>query len=284
MSWQEQKQRARLFLRRARVGLRKRYVRVPDGLRQSGALVFRCNICGAESACMADAITRESGDCIVCDANLRFRSIAAVLSERLFGEVRVLDELAPRRDIVGLGMSDALIYADPLARKFSYINTYYHRSPRLDITDPDPRWRGTNDFVISSDVFEHVGPPVQRAFDNLFALLKPGGVAIFSVPYSLEADSVEHFPRLHQFSLTKSAGQWRLENITAEGEREQFDNLIFHGGPGSTLEMRVFSLEALKRHFHAAGFVDVRVHDKADPAHGIVWREPWGITMSALRP
>ena len=35
-------------------------------------------------------------------------------------------------------------------------------------------------------------------------------------------------------------------NWTADGRIETFDDLVFHGGPGSTLEMRVFSEDALR--------------------------------------
>lgn len=229
-------------------------------------------------------ITREGGACSGCGATVRFRSLAAVLTQRLFGKIVVLDALEANKGVRGVGMSDAPCYALRLQSKFRYTNTYFHCDPYLDITQPDKRWIGCNDFVVSSDVFEHVSPPVQRAFDNLNALLRPGGVVVFSVPFSLESDTQEHFPNLHNFSIREeSSGVWVLDNVTVEGRIEQFRNLVFHGGPGTTLEMRLFSLAALKRHFESAGFVDFRVHNEACFEHGIFWLQPWSITVSAVR-
>ena len=249
-----------------------------------GALSFQCNICGTHNCLIASTIHREGGACSSCGAIVRFRSLVAVLTQRLLGKITVLDELESALQIRGVGMSDALCYASRLQSKFKYTNTFFHCDPYLDITQPESRWIGSNDFVISSDVFEHIAPPVQRAFDNLYALLKPGGVAIFSVPFSLENETREHFPNLHKFSIREeSSGVWVLDNVTAAGEVEQFRHLVFHGGPGTTLEMRLFSLAALKQHFEEAGFVEFRVHNDASFEHGIFWLDPWSITISAVR-
>ena len=210
--------------------------------------------------------------------------MAAILTQRLFGRIVVLDELERDASIRGLGMSDSFCYASRLESKFAYTNTFYHCDPQLDIVQPDANWIGCNDFVISSDVFEHVKPPVQRAFDNLYKLLKPGGTVVFSVPFSLENTSQEHFPNLHQFSIREELnGGWLLDNVTLDGDVEQFRNLVLHGGPGSTLEMRIFSLAALVRHFEKAGFVDFHVHNEPSFEHGIFWPNPWSIGISARR-
>ncbi|HTR00898.1 MAG TPA: class I SAM-dependent methyltransferase, partial [Candidatus Acidoferrum sp.] len=240
-----------------------------------GHLLWVCNLCGGDNHSYPDSIRRETGACKRCGGILRFRSIAAVLTQRLFGTVKVLAQLNENRAIHGLGMSDSHTYADQLAGKFSYTNTFYHQEPLLDITKPDPKWLGANDFVITSDVFEHVPPPVQPAFDNLFALLKPGGCVVFSVPYSLGEETREHFPHLHEFSLAQeSDGRWVLQNVTKDGRQEEFRNLVFHGGPGSTLEMREFSLKALQKNLADAGFTDVRVHNESIFEHGIFWLQP----------
>lgn len=216
---------------------------------------------------------------------MRFRSIAAVLSQRVLGSVEVLANIRQDKHITGIGMSDDHTYAKVLADKFSYTNTYYHCEPLLDITQPDVQWLGSNDLVITSDVFEHVPPPIQPAFDNLFALLKPGGVVVFSVPYSLEAATREHFPNLHDFKLRQdSISGWVLNNVTKDGVKEEFHNLVFHGGPGSTLEMRLFCLSDLQKHLQKAGFTDIRVHDEPHFEYGIFWLHPWSLVISAVRP
>ena len=115
---------------------------------------------------------------------MRWRSIVHALSLELFGRSLAITDFPVRFDIAGVGLTDWEGYAVPLARRLDYHNTYYHQEPKLDITCPPPEYEGSLDFVISSDVFEHVPPPVALGFAGLRKLLKPGGVAIFSVPYT----------------------------------------------------------------------------------------------------
>jgi hypothetical protein len=122
---------------------------------------------------------------------------------------------------------------------------------------------------------------VSRAFANARRLLKPRGVLIFSVPYSLEPETREHYPELHDYRMIETNGSWRLENWTSDGRRQVFSNLVFHGGPGSTLEMRLFSRSGLIDEFVKAGFAGVRIADESQPDYGIVWPEPWSVPMVA---
>ena len=43
---------------------------------------------------------------------------------------------------------------------------FLHKEPRLDITSVDASLHGQFDFIISTEVFEHVAAPVSRAFEN----------------------------------------------------------------------------------------------------------------------
>jgi SAM-dependent methyltransferase len=242
---------------------------------------FLCNICGHTNVMSPAALDREAASCRKCGSNVRFRAIVDALSTRLFGHSMPM-EIFSRKPLLGAGMSDSDVYARRLAERFSYVNTYYHTEPRLDITRPTPEQIGKHDFVITSDVFEHVAPPVQKAFDNLQAILKPGGVVIFSVPFSLEADTQEHYPELFDWRVVETGGNFVLENRTVDGREQRFDNLVFHGGPGTTLEMRLFSKSALERHFAAAGFTDVCTHSEGNAAFGVFWPHPWSIVMSAV--
>lgn len=156
-------------------------------------------------------------------------------------------------------MSDWLGYAIPLAEKLDYLNTYYHQEPRLDITNISATDVASVDFIISTDVFEHVCPPVSVAFENAAKMLKPEGALVFSVPYNLPGDTVEHFPDLHDFTIEERDGERVLINRTAAGVEQVYSNLVFHGGPGDTLEMRVFSRPDLLRNLADAGFQDVRI-------------------------
>lgn len=250
-----------------------------------GTLAYVCNVCGASNQLDATSFQREGSACGVCGAVMRFRSLMCVLVERLFGAPLPLTALSPQKQLCGIGMSDAPAYARRLEELFDYTNTFFHTHPRLDITSIDNSSLERYDFVITSDVFEHVAPPVQCAFDNLFRILKPGGWAVFSVPFSLDDETKEHYPQLHDFTVSQGPdGRWRLSNVTADGRHQDYENLVFHGGPGSTLEMRLFSLSALQRHFLRAGFEDFHVHGESRFAFGIHWSEPWSITISARRP
>lgn len=167
--------------------------------------------------------------------------------------------------------------------RIDYTNTFFHAEPRLDIAAADVERYGPCDFLIATDVFEHVTPPVSRAFDNAYRLLKPGGKLIFSVPYSLDAETVEHFADLHDWRIEPRDDGWRLVNRARDGTVTTHDDLVFHGGPGATLEMRLFSRSALEREFARAGFARVRIADETYLPFGIHWPEPWSVPMVAYR-
>ena len=213
---------------------------------------------------------REEGECPYCGSTVRRRSVIHALSTQLFGASLALVDFPIRKDINGIGLSDWTGYAEGLAKKFTYKNTFYHCEPKLDITNPDPTEYEKYDFVISSDVFEHVPPPISSAFEGVRKLLKPGGVMIFSVPY-VDGATKEHFPELHRFSIERRGRVGTLMNETIDGRKQEFTDLTFHGGPGSTLEMRLFGKESLAENFRRAGFVSVCECSGEIPEAGILW-------------
>lgn len=228
---------------------------------------------------------RETPTCQACGSNARVRAVIQVLSMELFHENLLLPDFPTRREIRGLGMTDWEGYAVKLFEKFDYQNTYYHEEPKLDIAAASiaPEFMG-KDFIISSDVFEHVAPPVSRAFENVWKMLKPGGLFILTVPYGHQRETIEHFPELNEFNVVERDGSFVLRNKTSTGVVQEFNDLVFHGGPGATLEMRVFSETALIQHLKDAGFANIKVQRAADLVHGIWWPEPWAFPMSARRP
>ena len=231
---------------------------------------FTCTVCGNKTTAPLSLVKgRESSSCSNCGSNRRFRSIIAVLSHELFGEIKPLPQFPHAKNIQGLGLSDSHVYSGRLEKKLKYTNTFYHKSPMLDIMNIDENQSNTVDFIITSDVLEHVPPPVERAFENLYSLLKKGGLCILSVPYYNSGETKEHYPDLHEYKISKVRGEYILHNRTKTGVKQEFSNLRFHGGPGATLEMRFFAKSSLLENIKKAGFTDIRLHEKSYPEFGI---------------
>ncbi|HVF64628.1 MAG TPA: class I SAM-dependent methyltransferase [Casimicrobiaceae bacterium] len=261
--------------------LRRRSGRQSPFPQQDDLVEFVCNLCDAFNRVAPAQLGREIRSCVRCGSTVRFRSIGHLVVREVLGVEQSIAEAAESFHVAGIGLSDSETYALPLARRFSYTNTFFDAEPRLDITAVPAHHAERYDFVIASDVFEHVTQPVARAFDGVRRLLRAGGVLIMTVPFSQEPDTLEHFPELHDFSIVDTQEGKRLRNVTLDGRTQFFDNLIFHGGIGATLEMRVFSRAALERELRSAGFSSVRFVDDACPRFGIVRPEPSGLPIVA---
>lgn len=263
----------------------KRFLKVVYfGLFFGRPIKFRCNICGHHNIVGSSRVVdREAPSCSVCGSNLRFRSIVSVLTTRLFESSQVITEIE-NSSILGLGMSDSSVYSSRLSDAFDYTNSFYHQEPFLDITDVSTSSYSQLQFVISSDVFEHISRPVSVAFENARKLLAPGGIFIISVPYRLDGATVEHFPLLQEAEVLKRNDSFILRNVDSDGKVTEFDKLVFHGGPGTTLEMRVFSLPDLMSSMQSAGFSDIRIHDEDQPQFGIINKRKDSLVLSAVNP
>lgn len=249
----------------------------------SNEMLFRCNVCGRNAKVKKSALGRETPTCS-CGSSVRLRSLVHHLSQGLFGQSIAIPELPLRPDIVGIDMSGAGCYAKRLVQRIGYTNTFLHKPPRLDITAPSEEWLSRCDFVISSDVFEHVASPVSIAFDNVLRLLKPGGLFVLTVPWTKEGETTEHFPVLADCRIDFREQGPVLLGRCQDGLVREYRNLIFHGGEGETLEMRVFSETGLLNELSRAGFSDIRIHGEPCPEFGIVWEQPWSLPITARRP
>ena len=151
----------------------------------------------------------------------------------------------------------------------------YHRVPSDQ--------HGTYDFILSSDVFEHVAPPIERAFEEAFRLLKPHGVLCITVPSSVADETDEHYPDLHQYSIVELAGEHVLINRKKDRTLEVHDNLVFHGGIGATLEMRQFSQRDMAGKLRGSGFTQVEYQTESVPQFGIVLVGNWSLPLVARK-
>lgn len=150
---------------------------------EGGCLSFRCNICSRRIVAPLAGIGREIASCR-CGSTVRQRSLMHVLTQELFGKSLAIEDIPRRTGLAGVDLSGAQAYVSRMYGRLGYANTFLHKEPRLDITAPGQRWLSSCDYLISSDVFEHVAPPVSRAFDGALRILKPGGVLVLTVPYT----------------------------------------------------------------------------------------------------
>jgi SAM-dependent methyltransferase len=219
--------------------------------------------------------------------NSRDRAICYVFTKLFYGKCKTLSELKENKALKGIGMTDTGC-ADIFEKKFDYTNTFYHTSPYLDIYN-DEHLKNYNDldFIISSDVFQHIDPypSVQIAFDNLYKMLKKGGSIIFSAPFTYN-EHVEHFPNLYDYEIKEENDTFTLYNTTIDNKTEIFDNLNFHGGPGNVLEMRVFSKKSIISFLEKSGFVDIIFYEinKTMKKYGIFWANTDSLIISAKKP
>lgn len=215
---------------------------------------YICNLCGTQNQVEAGTNEKVPGPiCSKCHSATRFRKCAYLISKHVFGGTGRLDQDADS-DLKGIGLSDAHPVENCMKRFSNYENTYYHKEPMVDIMQP-PAEPGIYDYLISSDVFEHTPPPVAAPYHNAFAYLRKGGKFILSVP--AQPTGKEHFPNLSDFQILETKEGHTLVNATTSGELEVFDDLRFHGGPGSTLEMRIFSPDQVMKLLKEAGFSKV---------------------------
>jgi len=211
------------------------------------------------------------------------RALIALLSEEIFGVLLTLPEFPVLKGIRGIGMSDTPDVANRLAEKFDYVNTFYHQAPRFDVTQSDQRDVGRYDFILSSEVMEHVPLPVERSFDSLHSMLKADGLLLMTTPYNIGGETAEHFPDLHQYTLAAPGGKTVLVNRRRDGSLEVFEDLMFHGGHGSTLEMRSFTESSLRAILCHAGFHEVHFTAENRPEFGIDHAETWSLPIAARK-
>jgi SAM-dependent methyltransferase len=178
-----------------------------------------------------------------------------VMRHVLKDESMPLFDQKERRDLVAIGVSDSETYAKHLASKFSYTNTYSHTAPHLDLCDPESVGRYSNiDLIVCSDVIEHTFDKPRKVVRSIFRMLKPGGVAILSAPTYYLSETIEWYPHAKTVEVKEHLGKYEVHWTDIAGIARTNINPCFHGGPGSTLEMRLIAHQDLVQAGSDEGF------------------------------
>lgn len=215
--------------------------------------LFICVNCGLRS--LHGKPSREGMACYRCGATWRARAMVLSVLQSLGHSGVPLSDLITNSKIRGIGISDHKKIATTLAKKFDYVNTYFHKAPHLDLTSVDASiiCSGTADFLICSDVLEHIPAPIETALQGIYCMLAKGGVAIISVPYKSFGSNDEFYPDLVSYEVQGNQISWvdslGVSHIDTEPE--------FHGGSGQTLAFRLWALSDLKKALHEVGFTSI---------------------------
>ncbi|WP_197422818.1 class I SAM-dependent methyltransferase [Burkholderia sp. ABCPW 14] len=231
---------------------------------------FQCCICGRNNSEINQA-HRELMLCAQCGSNARFRGLMLGVMRYAFNEEsKPLIKQSDRRSITAIGISDSEIYAWPLAAKLSYANTYYHTEPQLDICDLRSIDQYSNiDLIICSDVIEHTPLAPRKVLENMRRMLRPGGILILSAPTYHLPETIEWYPDAASLEVKDCGGRHEVRWSDTSGAKHVDFRPCFHGGPGSTLEMRLIAHQDLIQAGMDAGF-EVETLEFS-PEIGYVW-------------
>lgn len=215
-----------------------------------------CNICGNESTFILRENEREGWLCSNCSASSRHRAVVYVLGKCTETGPLPLAAWHGSKLIHILESSGRGSYPMMLKEKFTYYNTEY-RANAAGAQESSRRYAdfqhlayqdGQFDYVIATDVFEHIRDD-EKALREVFRVLKTDGVFIMTVPYH------------HDWEKT-------LIRVKPEGDKDIF--LLppeYHGGGGQTLAYRTYGrdlLERLKDQGYSVGCLELEV-----PAYAI---------------
>jgi len=207
-------------------------------------MIFLCVACFRPSKVRKGALGREGANCFWCNSTSRDRGM--LLNIHLaFWSIFLKD---PRSLPKIIGISDGQLLEKVLSTLYrsNYQNYHFHQEPKLDITQVPLNLYASADIVSCSEVLEHVAPPINNAFFGLSNLLKKDGLLVLSVPHSDKyGEHLEHFPILIRSELVLDEKPI-LKGYDLNGDYQEYQDLVFHGGIGSTLEYRIFSETSLK--------------------------------------
>lgn len=243
-----------------------------------GTTIGFCTVCGQVTALTRwQTNFRETGCCVNCRAINRHRQIAAVvciaLREWKGIACRALAEINAHSDWAIFNTESAGALHRYLSRLPGYVCSEYWGSQYMPgevvngvrnenltcLSFPND----TFDFVISSEVLEHIPEPY-RAHREIFRVLRPGGQHIFTVPF-------------HSTSYRDD-----VRAIIEDGEIKMLQPPIYHGDPlraNGILVYTIFSLEMLLK-LNEIGF-RTRMYLMYNPTWGILGSN--GIVFQSIK-
>ncbi|MGA2624616.1 MAG: class I SAM-dependent methyltransferase [Bacteroidota bacterium] len=210
-----------------------------------------CNICGSEGEFVRPEREREGYLCANCSASSRLRAVMYVLGKCLDAGNLPVAAWKSNKRIRILESSGRSSYPMMLKDKFDYYNTEFNPDSDL-VNKPFTRFADFQklaypdeqfDFVIATDVFEHIRED-EKAFREIFRVLKRDGTFIMTVPYN------------HEWERT-------LIRVQTKGDADIFVlPPEYHGGGGQTLAYRTYGRDLLDRlhgHGFSVGYLDLEV-------------------------
>jgi SAM-dependent methyltransferase len=178
--------------------------------------VVRCNICGWSGREFypntGPGYDERNTLCPGCSGLDRHRSLLAILLAKtdFFGNGRRIIEVAPMRGF------DRLCHAQPGVRYTSFDLTRYATEVG-DITDMHYR-DGEADFFVCFHVLEHI-PDAHIALQEIYRVLRPGGLAVFQVPINWESNVTVEYeaPDLRDAGHVRTYGRDFASILTQAG-------------------------------------------------------------------
>ena len=206
----------------------------------------RCNVCGWTGRFLRLERGREGTVCTNCGSTSRNRAVSFVLA-RVLDEDQAVFRWKYRLSTPMLESSARGALAMYFRMKFDYYGTEFDRAKIAAGTHPRDYAdfqklhydADTFDFVVASDVFEHIRRDAD-AMCEVQRVLKPGGHLILTVPYDHD--------RAQTIQRVDTSGATDVHLLPAQ----------YHGGGGHTLAYREFGRD-LSDTMSSAGFYVERV-------------------------
>jgi len=212
---------------------------------------WHCALCATKNRSTDAPVQREGMKCRSCASTWRVRSSVVSLLHAVGAPLAPLTELEPDWSRHGIGCSDHIALAVALTARFDYVNTYYHRFPRVDLLDPPVDLHQQLHFIVCSDVLEHVpGDPIP-ALKGLHGMLNEYGSVALSVPMAPEGDTREFYPDMASWS---TRDDFTIDWTDHAGGVHHDSTPEYHGGPGQTLAFRLWSRPGIEASLRTAGF------------------------------